>query len=154
MECFLKGIGTILIVIVAIFLLGWRDSRRCLADDNDRRAYENSRSIEDRIGEIRQRAATDQVELSKLKCDFQQKYPDEEKTWLWIEQIIEYNRRLELLASSAKTSPQQVKDLADEASCYLKENRIKGILFVDSVDKLAQLIEERDSVANDNDWHQ
>ena len=149
-EYLLIGLLFIVITIVAVLLLSWLDKNERLARDNERIARDNVSPVEDRIEEIRQLAVTNQVDLSEMKDNLKQKYPDNEKAWFWFDQVIEYNHLLELLASSPDTTPQQVENLANEATNYLKQNKIKGVFFADSMDKLAQLVQERNSMSDDD----
>ena len=138
MGCFFSGLVFFVALIIAMSLLGMRDRKRNLKQ-------ENSRSIEERIREIRENASTDQIKLPKLRNDIMKKFPEKKDVWSWIEPVIVFNRRLEQLASSNNATAQEARELAVEAKQFLIQNKIKGIFIAESADKLAKLIQERDS---------
>ncbi|MHC4475672.1 MAG: hypothetical protein ACYTEL_08500 [Planctomycetota bacterium] len=61
---------------------------------------------------------------------------------------IAVTRAPELLAASSDNSAQQATELAEEAARFIREKRIKGISVAQSAEKLAKLIQQRDSEAN------
>jgi hypothetical protein len=129
-------------VPLAVVLLGYRDSLK-------RSKQENAHSIEERIEEIRQNAASSIIDLPELRDEIVKKYPEKQDAWDWIDPIVEYYRRLESLAASTEKSVKDALDLSEEAGQFISNKKLKGILVADSANRLAKLLEQRESEHGD-----
>jgi hypothetical protein len=123
----LLGIGGCLgIVIVAIALLAWRDARRF-------RRLEAQVPVPVRIERIRDDAAF----MAQQFQGILQRGPAERTSW--VGPVLAYYRRLEALATEARPSAEQSRQLAEEAGHYLRQNRLKGLRVAQQAQKLANL---------------
>jgi hypothetical protein len=114
-------------------------------DDQRRKKERKLRPIEDcikAIESVKEHAASAQIELSEMPKKFQEDHPDDEKTRTWIEPMIEFYRRLEILASSESTTPDEAIRLAEEVGRFHKCNKLKELFLIDA-GRLAELIQER-----------
>jgi hypothetical protein len=128
-------------VLLAVFLLALRDRMRRPKQDHARPL--RPRPVEERIEEIRTSAASAIAELPGFRDQHARNYPGKEEAVSWIEPVIELYRRLEALAASRGATPQEARQLAEEARRFIRRRRLKGI-FVDlEAKRLAQLLEER-----------
>ena len=123
-------------ILLAVFILAWRDTRR-------RRRQDSARPIEERIEEIRASAASAVAGLPGLRDQHAKNWPSKEEAGSWVEPVIEFYRRIEALAASRDATPREARQLADEARRFIRKRRLKGV-FVDlEAKRLAQLLEER-----------
>jgi hypothetical protein len=125
------------ITFVATILLGLRDGIR-------RSRRENARPVAERIKEVRQVAASAIEDLPRFRDQLAVRFPGRADVGWWIEPVIEYYRRLESLAATAGTSPEDALKLAEEAGQFIRANKIKGILVADLADRLADLLDRCD----------
>jgi hypothetical protein len=125
------------ITFVAAILLGLRDGI-------GRSRRENARPVGERIEEIRQAAVSAIEGLPRFRDQLVLKSPDRADVRWWIEPVIEYYRRVERLAATPDTPPEDALKLAEEAGQFIRENKIKGILVADLADRLAELLDRRD----------
>jgi hypothetical protein len=124
--------------ILAMFLLGARDARRWRRQVE----LEEQLPIAERIANIRDGASLMIRELQRVQADGAaegREAPD------WMPPVLEYYRRLEALTSVAEPSAAEALRLADDASRYIREHRIKGIRVATQARKLAELFRRRDA---------
>ena len=118
----------------------------CSRDNIRQKDFIKNRPVEDcikdieKICELRESAP---VELGKMKENIQQRNPDNEKTWAWIDPVIEFNQRFAALAASEDTTPEQAEALAEEVRHFVKQNKVKYPFIYGH--NLADLIRERNS---------
>ena len=112
--------------------------------------YEKGRPVQERIDEIREYAKSMQSELPTTRDNLRARYPNKEIAWSWIDPVIDYCRRLEKLADSSGASTQDAIELAEESLLFVKDQKIKGVFVAEFAQKLAELIEDRNSESNDN----
>lgn len=136
MEQFVAGGATCLITLVVAVLvmvvLGMRDASR-------NRKYQESRPVEDRIREIATGSAFMIEQFQRVA-----QRPAPHGNLVWLPATIEYHRRLESLASSPATTPEDALDLAAEALQFEREHRLKGINVSRQANTLATLLQRRD----------
>jgi hypothetical protein len=124
------------ISVVAVLLLGWRDARR-------RRLQESRRPLAERIRSIREDAEFMVVQLQGV---LDRAANDRPEAAAWISPVLEFFRRLESLAADPSASPDAALRLATEASRYVREHWLKGILVAEQARTLADLLRQRDGV--------
>jgi hypothetical protein len=59
--------------------------------------------------------------------------------------LIDYYRRLEMLASTPDSSLKEIQTLARETKRYIEEQKLKGIFVDEETERLAQLIQRRNA---------
>ena len=61
----------------------------------------------------------------------------------WVPVVLGYYRQVEVLAASSTGAVEDALRLAEEASQYVRDNRIKGICVADDARQLAALLDRR-----------
>ena len=139
-EClYIAGILAV-IVPTTVCLLAWRDRRRW-------QKHERTLPVDERIEEVKEAISGEIEELPKARRNLMAAYPNREEAWSWVDPVTEFYRGLEALASSKDTTAQEAMDLAQEAETFLRQKKVKGVFVADLAERLAKLIQERDSVA-------
>jgi hypothetical protein len=114
--------------VPAIALLAWRDGRR-------QRIADEARPTAERVSDVRKAAqhwcGVFEAMLKKLSAQRQED---------WIPKMISYYQRLDALASDPNASADDANRLVDEAACYVRERRLKGMHIVSDARKLAKLL--------------
>lgn len=119
-----------IIVFIAALILLLRDTYRYY-----------SRPIDERIEDIRKEASSFISEFPELRETFTKICPEKEKLF---EPLLEFYKKLELLAASPQTSAQDAIELGKDADIYIRENKLKGFYPDDSAYTLADLIKRRE----------
>jgi len=128
--------GTILAVaIFAMVLLAARDAHQ-------RRIREESRPIAERVADIRNDATFMVEEFQRVLQRHKTERPQQVD---WIPGALDLYRRLESLASSPNSSADECLALADEASKYVREKRLKGIIVSSQARRLAVLLSKENA---------
>jgi hypothetical protein len=120
--------------VLAIALLAIWDARR-------RRRQQEQTPVAERIAGIHRDAA---FMIGELQAVLDRHVVERPETVAWIPRALEYYRRLEALASSADASAEQASQLAEEASEYVREYRIKGIFVAREGPRVGKLLRGRD----------
>ena len=122
-------------VVPAVLILAARDAHL-------RRLWQDRRPLEDQIADIRADAAFMADQLQGLLDRPRSPEPAVD----WVPTLLAYFRRLEALAAAPDAAAEEVQRLAEEASTFARQNRLKGSLRVDlSAEKLAVLVRRRDA---------
>jgi len=131
--CWVSG-AVVATFVVAFAMLAARDARR-----NRRR--EEERPIDERINQIGDDA---RLQIRQLQGGLERpNIPEDFREWG--PQVIGLLQRLESLATSSNSQPEECHRLAEEASRYLREHRIKGIFVADGARRLEQLLRARNA---------
>jgi hypothetical protein len=123
--------GFFVAAVLAMVVLGIRDF-------TERRALEESRSLDERIRSIKESAAF-MVQQFERVAERNKSQGNIE----WIPVVIKYHRQLEALAASEATTSDEAAALAEDAARYEREHRLKGINVSEQAGKLATLIQRR-----------
>ena len=141
-QSLIDALYTFVGVLFASFLAS---SILCSRDNRRRKKYIKNRPVEECIKDIekiREYGESAPIELGKMKENIQQRNPDNERSWAWIDPVIEFNQRFGVLAASEDTTPEQAEALAEEVRQFVKQNKGK---YPIAGYNLADLIRERNS---------
>jgi hypothetical protein len=121
------------VVVAAVILLAVRDARL-------HRIREEQRPLADRIADIRTgaRFMTDQLQGVLQRPNYVK------RSSAWIEPVIVYYQRLESLAAAPNPAIDEIRRLAEEATTFTRQQRLKGISVGDQAEKLVALVRQRD----------
>jgi hypothetical protein len=120
----------LVIAVLAMVILGVRDARR-------NRAYQESRPLEDRIRDFEESAAMWIKNLNRAAASPDVRNAD------WIPPAIELFRRMEQIAASPSSTPEEARTFAEDALRFDREWRVQGVFIGDSAQRLAGLLERR-----------
>jgi hypothetical protein len=134
MLAFELAVGIALTVAMAVIVLSIRDSGRQRRHD----ISQELRPIPDRINEVRERAQFMIRQFETILDHYPQACSDD-----WIPTIISFYRRLDALASDPGSSADEVIGLADEASAYIRNRRLKGIRVAEEARRLAAILSKK-----------
>jgi hypothetical protein len=122
-------------VVLPLILLVVRDARR-------HRLQEEQRPLKDRIAEIRSDAA---FMADQLQAVLDRETAQQSDAVHWIAPVVGYYRKLEALAGAPDASAEEIQRLAEEASKYVRQHRLKGIFVAMEAERLAALVRKRNA---------
>ena len=128
--------GMIIALAAGLIVLLARTSAR------DKRLREKQRPVAARIAAIREDAALVIRELQRVLERHSAKQP---ALTSWIPTVLDYYRRLESLTLSPSPSAEQCRELAQEASGFVREHRLKGICVGTLATRLADIVNSREA---------
>ncbi len=131
------------IVVGSIVLLAIRDAR----DARKNRFLRENRPIEEQIREIHDGAVFEIEKFTKLLARIEAEHKDQSYSF-WIPPVVDFNRRLEILASSPTASLDDTLQLAEESAQHVRENKLKGIHVGEQARRLAVLLQKRAASSN------
>jgi hypothetical protein len=99
--------------------------------------------IHEQVAVIRQDAA---FMIEQLQGLLETRATESPKATSWVPALLEFYRRLELLASATELSEEEVLRLAEESSRYIREHRLKGIAVPSRAQELARLARQQKEV--------
>jgi hypothetical protein len=123
---------TLAIALLVMIVLGIRDYRRNVA-------YEETRPLEDRIQDFEKDAATMIAGLERVAAQ----PPPPGRDFTWVPPAIDLYRRMEQIANSPTSTPEEALALAKDAREYEREYRVKGVLISGPAENLAALLKRR-----------
>ncbi len=142
-------------LILAIVVTGLILGLLVLAEVRVQHRLRKSRSITDQIKDIRDGSLFENNELTKLlariELDEQQGQTYREHPE-WIPAVLDFNRRLEMLASSSDASLAATLKLAEESADFLRKHRLKGMMVSDQAHRLTALLKKRDGIGEAPGW--
>src|SRR5262245_48447584 len=116
MGGFIAGAGAAFaLTAMAVIILAGRDVRR-------RRQLKKETPVPEQIAAIRRDAAFMIRQLQQLDT----RAARQSEVTIWIEPVVEFYRRLELLAATDAPSEHEAQRLAEESLRYIREHRLKG----------------------------
>jgi hypothetical protein len=121
--------------VLAGAILAARDARR-------HRLRQEQRPLEDRIADIRASAADMAHQLQGV---LDRRGTQQPEAVDWISHVLAYYRRLETLAAAPEASAEEIQRLAEDASTYVRERRLKGIFIGQEAEQLAALVRRRNA---------
>jgi hypothetical protein len=135
-ACVLTFSFAVVLGAVAVALLGLRDFYA-------NQAREEARPVEDRIREIKDDAA-------KMAREFERHNArqDPRGKRVPLPPIIDYYRRLEVLAATPTATPEEAMRLDDEALRYAREHELKSLFVMNEPRRLATLLKKRKSASS------
>jgi len=125
------------IVFLAFVLLIFRDVER-------RKRGIKHKTVDEQIIEIAINASSSQHEFQEI-LDKREDLPTE--AVLTLKALIDYYRRLEMLASTPNSSLEEMHSLAQEAKQYIQQKKLKGIFIDEEIERLAKLIQRRNAAS-------
>jgi hypothetical protein len=130
LDCLIMVSSILVITVVAIILLAYRDHARA-------RLEQKSRPIQDRIQEIQDHA---RFMIRQLTDAFETHRERPQQELEWIPVLITYYQRLEALAADPNASSENASRFAVETSQYVKQHRLKGVFIGGLAHSLSDLL--------------
>lgn len=113
------------------------------------RIRESRRPRADRIASIRRDAAFMIRSLQEvLDRPYAREHPE---STAWISAVLDLYRRLEALAASSDPAPEECRKLAEEASAYVRQHRLKAVGIDMLAEGLAAIVADGEAATRDGE---